>query len=410
MNTTKLLRFTLFISFCGLFCIGSLPVFGQHFRVTLSGFRVNKQTDEGLRAKDGVNDEVRLLSFVGTLDSAGIYGYGRKESPVMRGISFDPNNRQTISTSIDLFDDIIGQNTRAVLIIPSIWEWDDENDLRFFSSYENDIIGLPSRNGTIGRELAAVVRSRPPLLLSKFLLSGTTLGINSSSMKLAGGYPQDRPIGMHTIGLNQFGFTPQGLILTPEFAALVARTDIANEGVGIVPVRYVEASGMGGDYTLLLKVEQMPVCPTDLSSNFTGRSVITVNIPGQQPIVFTPPVILPVRFTNCRRTLQTATFPTFTTEPFQIPGLGPNRTTVTQTGGGTGTFDTDSGELQIPIELNFAHELKIGDSTIVMRLRGQESSGNITLEGEAPFSDGYLGTTGSRMIVRITGSFSPRLR
>src|SRR5215203_2863631 len=125
MRTTKLLRFTLFILVCGLFGIGSLPAAAQRFRVTMNSFRVNQQTNEGLRAMDGANDEVRFISYVGTLNAAGAYQFGRNApDSVMRGITANPNGFQNISPAITFFDGEIGGDTRAVLIIPSIWEWD----------------------------------------------------------------------------------------------------------------------------------------------------------------------------------------------------------------------------------------------------------------------------------------------
>ena len=108
MNTTKLLRFTLFILLCGLFCAGALTAAAQgRFRVTMSSFRVNQQTNEGLQASDGANDEVRFLSIVGTLNAAGRYEFGRNApDTIMRGITVGSQN---ISPAITFFDDVIGR-------------------------------------------------------------------------------------------------------------------------------------------------------------------------------------------------------------------------------------------------------------------------------------------------------------
>ncbi len=177
-------------------------------------------------------------------------------------------------------------------------------------------------------------------------------------------------------------------------------------------MHYVDAPGMDGDYILFLKVERtdnLPDCAANLTSVFNGSAVMTLTIPGQKPRTFTEPISLPVEFTDCRRSIRITNFPAITTVQYQTP-LGPNTTTVTQSGGGTGSITQANGDLRIPITLGFVHTYRaLGNSTLTLNLTGTESE-NFTLDGSGTFSGGYLGTVGSTATVRITGSFSPRPR
>jgi len=433
MNTKKIQRITLFILLCGLFCIISMPVTAQQgsFSVTLSSFRVNQQTNEGLRAMDGANDEVKFFSHVGTINAAGSYAYGQNgPTPTIGNLTTatNPNERQTMPPLI-LFNGEIGLDTKAVLIIPTVWEWDNEPNLRLLMDYNEDIRRSSTPRGSVSVELATIIRNRPSLELSKFLLSGSSLGINLNTMqKLAGGIAQDRPIGMHTTGLNQFGFIPQGLVLTYESANYLSRTNF-DFGLGVVPVRYVDAPGMGGDYIILLKVErtdEAPACPADFSSTFNGLAEMTITYPRDPKHPIGPiltNISLPVEFTECRTRVRVTDFPVLMSPPFPVrtpSGDRENITTITQTGGGTGMFTPGNGRLVLPITLHFQHSLEkefglfARASDLTLNLTTQEqggskkdaATGNIVMVASGQFSGGFLnGRTGD---TKVTGTFSPR--
>lgn len=418
MNITKLRGITLFILLSGLFCIFSLPVAAQGtFRVTVNSFRVNQQTNEGLRASDGADDEAKFISHVGTLDAAGAFNFGEISGSQINNLATNPGGIQTMPT-LSLFSGEIGLNTRAVSIIPTIWEMDDLSNLMLQNSYRNDI---RTSQRSLTSELASILRNRPPMELGKFLLSGSATGINLSTMpRLAGGIPQDRPIGMMTTGLNQFGFSPQVLVLTFDSADFMSRTDFGN-GVGVVPVRYVDAAGMGGDYTLFLKVErtdQASSCPgmSDFTSTFTGRATLTIsNTSKPMPRVFEQEISFPVEFTNCRTVMRIANF-TPITPPEYDTAVGRNTTTVNQASGGTGGFNLGTGRVEISITLGFLNTNRaVGNSTLPLELttdggKKDPNTGVLTLVGEGAFSGGYLGSSGSRGSITVTGSFSPRPR
>jgi hypothetical protein len=422
MNTTKLQRFTLLILLCGLVCIVSAKAQQGRFRVTLNGYLVNHETYEGVTL-DGSGDELTLVSHVGKVDSSG------RLTPIIWGLIFTsvmrdqhtgggfPNNTPWLRTApiananppAVLFEDDIVQNTNAALIIPTIWEWDGVGNLNLMRSYAD---AIDDNRGGLTTEVARMVRTPSPLELSKYLRDGTSMGINYTRT-LGYGFPQDRPVGMKTAG-NQFGFTPQALVLTFQAADYISRTNFG-KGMGIVPVRYVDASGLAGDYTLFLQVERLdnPAdCPANLTSTFTGNAELTTtNRNAAGP--FSSPISLAVEFTDCRTAMRITNFSTITnTSQTQ---LGQNTSTITMTGGGTGTFDFSSGRLEIPMTLGFRNSLQVfGNSTLPLRLAAEgpnkknAQDGSVTFVGTGTFAGGAL--NGSQGTVRVTGSFSPRPR
>jgi hypothetical protein len=108
---------------------------------------------------------------------------------------------------------------------------------------------------TLERRVAGMITRPGSRQLGSFLRPGASMGLGSS-MRLAIGVSQKRPIGMEPAG-DQFKFIPQVLVLTFDSAEFMSRTDFGS-GIGIVPVRYVDPEGFGGDYTLYLQVERMP--------------------------------------------------------------------------------------------------------------------------------------------------------
>ena len=422
MNTTKLQRFGLFILLCGLVSIVSVKAQQGRFRVTLNGYLVNQQTNEGITL-DGSGDELTLVSHVGTVDSAGRLSrviWGNSFTSIMRGLQRGngfPSNTPWARTApvananppAALFEGDIVQNTSAALIIPTIWEWDGVSNLNLMRNYAD---AIDRDRDTLTRSVAGTIRTPPPLELGRFLREGSSWGI-SNTMLLGYGFPQDRPIGMQTAG-NQFGFTPQVLVLTFQAADFISRTNFGN-GMGIVPVRYVDASGLQGDYTLFLQVERldnMPSCPASLTSTFTGNGELTTtNKNAAGP--FSSNISLAVEFTDCRTSIRITNFSPITNS--SQTQLGQNTSTITMTGGGTGTFDSSTGRIDIPITLGLRNSLQIfGNSTLPLRLvaegpnKKNPQDGSVTLVGTGTFAGGALnGSTGT---VRVTGSFSPRPR
>lgn len=420
MNTTKLQRFALFILLCGLISIVSVKAQQGRFRVTLNGYLVNQQTNDGITL-DGSGDELTLVSHVGTVDSSGRLNriiWGNIFTSIMRGLQRGngfPNNTPWLRTSATinanppaaLFEGDIVQNTNAAVIIPTIWEWDGVSNLNLMRNYAD---AIDRDRDALARSVVGTINTPPPLELVKFLKDGNSVGINNT-MLLGYGFPQDRPIGMNTAG-SQFGFTPQVLVLTFQAADFISRTNFGR-GMGIVPVRYVDASSLQGDYTLFLQVERldnMPSCPAALTSTFTGSGELTTtNKNATGP--FSSNITLAIEFADCRTSIRITNFsPITNTSQTQ---LGQNTSTITMTGGGTGTFDSSTGRLEIPITLGLRNSLQVfGNSTLPLRLAAEgpnkknAQDGSVTLVGTGTFAGGAL--NGSQGTVRVSGSFSPR--
>ena len=254
-----------------------------NFRVTLNGFKVNQQTLEGLRFIDGMGDEVFFLSYVSTVDVS-LAASSRWVSTYEATIGANPPNGIRGGTASSsgglitgdaiprdnpiqraaiipgsgtppwiLFEGEIIRNRNAALIIPTIWERDDADNLALVKGYIN---AIDRDRMTVFRNVAGMTITPRALALNSFLFSGGLLGIGGT-VDLARDIPQDRPIGMH---FRQeafiFNFTPQTLVLTYEAAEYISRTDFGS-GVGIIPVRYMDAPYFQGDYTLYLQVENL---------------------------------------------------------------------------------------------------------------------------------------------------------
>jgi hypothetical protein len=115
-------------------------------------------------------------------------------------------------------------------------------------------------------------------------------------------------------------------------------------------------------------------------------------------------------------------FPAIVVGPFPTP-LGNNTTTITMTGGGTGSFDPATGALALPITLKFDHSLFFaGDSDASCTLTTGASSspagaftgtgaplvrpsGAITLVCGFTFAGGFLG--GDDGFLTVTGTITP---
>jgi hypothetical protein len=255
--------------------------FRARYRVTLNGFTVNHQTNQGLWA---AWDAVRFYPNVGMVDASGqlspsiwdiftnTIGSSPEHSvqggtastrgglrtgdgfptqtPWQRTVPYSTGAGGTMPPTV-YFEGEIVQNTNASVIIPSIWEIDDRSDLGLSDSYhyqlEHDRAGL-------GHAVARLIRGPQPLTLNSYLRPGSTMGLGIS-MRLAVGVTQNRPIGMQP-ERDQFGFIPQVLVLTFDSADFMSRTDFGS-GVGVVPVRYVDPQAFAGDYTLYFQVEKL---------------------------------------------------------------------------------------------------------------------------------------------------------
>ena len=420
------------------------------YRVTLNGFTVNRVTNHGLLQRpDAVtfNPNIGRVNADGSRPSNILSGdtnsIGMTPENAVLGGSSSPNGglqtrdgfptqttpwlRTLPRSSAPLtipptiyFEGEIIQNTNAAWIIPNIWSVDGRSDLDLEGAYESQ---LRRDLDALARNVGRIIRGPQPLELASYLKPGNTMGLNNT-ISLAMGVMQDRPVGMQPIGGNRFGFTPQVLVLTFESAEFMSRTSFGF-GRGIVPVRYVDTNEFGADYTLYFQVERtdtLPPCAESLTgASATGMAVLeTDNSRARGP--YRSAIDLTVSFTECRGTVRITNFTPVVTDPYpiELPNgtVLQNRTTVTLTGGGTGTRDLSTGRITIPVTLHFAHSVEAdlgplalpSDLTLTLTTEGSGgqrlSNGSFVLVGSGQFARGFLGNSNGNLTV--TGAFSPR--
>ena len=249
------------------------------FRVTLTGFTVNKQSSDNILESDGKGDEVYFV-----VDSARYDGYSDRGGPIL--VFASVNGRETLRANGNLTErkslqsvvlgDVNFQNDppriRAgsasqvgglrtgdryptnepwnvsgalrtdrlpmllwegeltadrdlVVLIPTIWEWDGGNaEMR--ALYTNDI----------NRYLTT---------------SDASIWDHLRGQDLFGA--GDRPIGLVQ---NYNGWVPAGLFLTYATAQHAASSSPSRYGTGVVELRYGYLEKE--DYSIYLKIERLP--------------------------------------------------------------------------------------------------------------------------------------------------------
>jgi hypothetical protein len=255
------------------------------FRVTLTGFTVNRQSDDNILESDGKGDEVYIIAELAEFDS--YYEYGRRPglsqdsvqvslganngfhgrgnltlrqsltSVLMGDINFqhDPPRIRAGSASnvgglrtsdrfptnepwnmtraplsgqppMLLWEGELRSGQNLVMIIPTIWEWDGGNP-QLRSQFTQDVNHYFTEstyrdNGFVYRDF----------------VGGDIAGAG------------DRPIGM----LGIFAWVPQGLTLNFDTALRAATSSPSRIGTGMIEIRYSAATE---DYSLYFKVERL---------------------------------------------------------------------------------------------------------------------------------------------------------
>jgi hypothetical protein len=251
------------------------------FRLSLNGFKVNHQTNQGLLA---AWDAVTFYPNTAMVDASGLMSdiYGNFFSDAIGSTPEEPRRGGSASSRGGLqtgdgfptrtpwqrsvpyttglpattpptiyFEGELVQNRNAALIIPSIWYMCGRYNLGLAEAYHRQI---EHDREALGNAVGHIISGPQPLRLEFYLRPGDSMGLRNS-MELAFGVPQNRPIGMR-LERDQFGFIPQVLVLTYASADFMAHTDFGL-GFGIVPVRYVDPPSFAGDYTLYFQVERL---------------------------------------------------------------------------------------------------------------------------------------------------------
>jgi hypothetical protein len=139
------------------------------------------------------------------------------------------------------------------------------------------------------------------------------------------------------------------------------------------------------------------VSPFD--TTFAGEATVTIpelNVSEQKAIA------LGIRFSFDRRIVQITSFPALETKRFDTP-IGSNKTTVTMTGAGIGTFEAASGRFAIPIALKFDQSVNVAmvqeDAAVKLELSTEAEGGSVLDRATAHVALGASGKfTGSGSI------------
>jgi hypothetical protein len=261
----------------------NIPLEGR-FRVTLTGFTVNRQTSDNILEADGKGDEIYVLAETAQYDAhadtrprdrvsanpaasmaltTGLRGRGnltlrRSLASVLMGdINFQndpPRIRAGSASSVGglrtgdryptnepwnlsgapradrlpmlLWEGDLHLGRELVIICPTIWEWDGGNvELR--STFAQDVNRYFS--GSTYRDEGFVWRG---------FVGGDAFGAG------------DRPIGM--VGGN--AWVPSALFLNFQTARDASTSSPSNIGIGVVEIRYAHG---GEDYSLYFKIESL---------------------------------------------------------------------------------------------------------------------------------------------------------
>lgn len=169
-----------------------------------------------------------------------------------------------------------------------------------------------------------------------------------------------------------------------------------------------------------------PPPPQALASSFTGTMSLTTNRSySGEP--FTAPTLWGLLFDGPRTQVFVTAFPswvinTTAAAPRPIPTpfgpvFGPNMTTITQKGGGSGAYSKTDGNLGLALLLRFDHsrefkpfydedsDLPIVLSTTFPSGSPVSAAGRLTLSGSGVFSGGWLNGVTCTMVV--TGTLTP---
>lgn len=290
---------------------GGIP--RHRYRISIIGFTANRQTFDGHQELDGKGDEVYIVAQVAKFQANGemtSYTYGR--SVLMGDTNLRPANeeRMTIGNLSDqggigngytymparnpgvryrsptlpwvVYEGELAMGFHALIVIPMIWEWDG-ND-RPLNTYRNGYFGPgrpaffygtygrpPIRNDWVTQLVSDSMRFANGILPTSIWGEGPILTFPGSPLYVM-------PDGDQPIGLNQgrnlvpkFLFLSEQIaqrVVTTNYPAPAVRTSDGNIGTtvesyqrlgpGVVPIRYNGTDEGTGDYTLFVKVEQIP--------------------------------------------------------------------------------------------------------------------------------------------------------
>jgi hypothetical protein len=269
------------------------------FQVVIVGFEVNRQTRDDLLENDGRGDEVFLHCAVhqqtatgisaqfprtaqmgdinrggllrlaaGTAGAGGGLVSGNDVGTRRLATDFPADGFRAFRLPLLVFDGELTEDQGAVLIAPSVWEWDDfglapgtGGDFRF-GDFHVDPTAEQNRAARYEAGFAAgrrpeVIRARLADALAERPAPGSrpTVGVVRGYPFAIGDCGGNRPIGMSDVE-GEWVWQPQVLGLNYFTADMISRSEFDGPR-GVVSIRYRDGESLQGDYTLHLQVRRI---------------------------------------------------------------------------------------------------------------------------------------------------------
>lgn len=256
------------------------------YRVSILGFRVNRETVDDMLQFDGKRDEVFITASVKYIDKDGNFKIPEQnwQTPTMGDTNNNPGRVLAGSASrlgglrtgdafpierpwefsgpfdgrdyppFIVWEGTLTDGEDSVFITPVIWEWDPGESI--FLRWIEWIVDVDNQFGKKAKEIVST-----PLPAYGWIFDAVSLGIQTAG-KLDDllGVPGHRPIGIRKDAANpNGGFNPQVLVLTRSMAEALAQKQPLP---GIQRMSYKDGEDLAGDYELWVKVERIgPITP-----------------------------------------------------------------------------------------------------------------------------------------------------
>ncbi|MCA1592612.1 MAG: hypothetical protein LC754_08190, partial [Acidobacteria bacterium] len=261
------------------------------FRVTINGFACHRPTYDDASQSDGVDDEIYLKAYQILYDLTENRSQLPAESSVMgdtngfptriragsgrsivggnggfrEGDTFPAGGRpwERAATPggdrppLHVWEGELDGGRDALVIIPSIWEWDSPVHLNreIENHYTRALAATVNDDG-----FASDVR--------RFITGGglvTSLIVGGNLRRLFDGVRMmedtagagSRPVGMVDRGA-YYAFDPPALVLTYDSAMRIATSNNNDLGFGVMQLDFHDAAALRGIYSLYIQVERLP--------------------------------------------------------------------------------------------------------------------------------------------------------
>lgn len=254
----------------------ALPA-SARYRVTLTGFRVNRESWDTFLETDGKGDEIAISAEVLTVGADGkpigdprwlksvVYGdrnnFPAREQAGSRstlgGLKTgdnvpalpDPWSRRGDPSAtrlpLLLWEGELRLNENAVVVAPTVWELDSDDVLT--AAPANTVLGVTQ----VVRAVAPLASTIPGTsALMPAVTSATEIASQAATFQKES---MNRPIGLTREGR----YSPKLVVLNVRTAE-ASLAPGAGKGPGVIEVRYTDPEDLKGDYTLFLHVERLP--------------------------------------------------------------------------------------------------------------------------------------------------------